>query len=327
MAAAMLTKPRLIGGAWTAIGTAGGYSLYRSIRDFEDKSPCVREAVHFLASSSTARATLGGGDLMIARWPRHRSLDLSSGLARASFEVRGDAGSAFVVVGARRRARASQAYEQALDDDEDEELAVGTGWRRYWSRPWELKQDFLNTFRSQASASAAGFDDEEPIWDIDSLFILPGGDTQNPVVLAGNPVGLPEYEAMCVRRDAESKGEKSRWRLRVVTGIALMAAGFAGGARVLKSMRVSQSYGFVRRSLQAHSDVNSALGRSIFVQSSSGTFGDRYISARLRLVGDGGAVADVEVAATRGAGSAPWIIAMARMSVGGLSYNLDRSQF
>jgi len=78
----------------------------------------------------------------------------------------------------------------------------------------------------------------------------------------------------------------------------------------------------VRRSLLANSDVRAVLGPAADVQTSSGTFTARYINARLRLVGSDGAVADVDVAATRETGDS-WRIALARMRVAGASYNLN----
>lgn len=327
-AAAKVAKGRLIAGVWSAIGGAAGYSVYRNIRDFEDNNPCVRDAVRVLATSSTARATLGNGELLVARWPRSGAVDRASGLARASFEVRGDAGSAYVVAGARRRAKNSGSQLETLGEEDDEDT-LDSGWRQYLSRPWELKALIVGKFRGSGSQKdGSGSDEEEQPWDIDSLFFLPGGDVHSPTVLLGDARGLPEYEALCMNRDAEAKSERSQRRLRIVMGIALMGAVFAGGARLAKSVKVSQSYGFVRRSLIAHEEVTAALGPGAVVQTSSGTFGARFINARLRLVGQRGAVADVDVAATRDSGGgSPWRVALARMELGGLTYNLDRSKF
>lgn len=293
--------------------------------------------MRLLAASGAARASLGDGELLLARWPRRSSVDLAAGMARATFEVRGDAGHVQVVVGARRRAKAQQAYEQALEDQEDEEELMG--WSRYFYRPWELKPVILGAFSSRSGSSdkVAGVsggeaEEEEPVWDLEALFFLPGGDARRPAVLLGDPRTLPEYEALCMRRDAEAKGEYSRWRLRVFIGLALGGAVIAGAARLAKSVRVSQSYAHVKRALQAHPQVAAVLGPGARVESSSGTFGTRYIDARLRLVGSGGRVADVEVSATRdGPGASlaqrPWRVALARMSAGGLTHNLDRAAF
>lgn len=323
-AAAAAQKRRVIGAAWTTIAGAGAFCIYRTIRDFEENSPVLREAVHFLSTNGTARGALGGGELLVARWPRQSHVDQAAGLARASFEVRSDAGAAFVVVSARRRAQAQKQYEEAMEEEDDEEAL--TGWRRYWSRPWEIKIWLLSKFQSKAPAAADGEPKEEPTWDLDSMFMLPGGDASSPAVLFGDPSSLPEYEALCMRRDGAAKGERSRRRLRIVTGGALMLAFIAGGARLLKSMRVSQSYGYVRRTLSSHTEIARTLGSRVVIQSSSGTFGKSFINAKLRLVGDGGAVADVSVAAQR-TGVEPWRVSLARMSMGGLHYNLDKSQF
>jgi len=102
----------------------------------------------------------------------------------------------------------------------------------------------------------------------------------------------------------------------------------AGGRRLAKSIRVSNSYGYIRRRLLAHSEVAAKLGPRASVQSSSGTFDAGYINAQMRLVGDAGGVADVEIAATRAeGGKGDWRVVLARMRFGGLTVNLDRGQF
>jgi len=182
-----------------------------------------------------------------------------------------------------------------------------------------LRQGLTSAVRPEASEDV---NDDLSGWAIETLVILPNGDVNSPQVLKGNPYGLPEYEAMCLRRDANSKDEKSRRRMYIVLALAMAGACFAGCQRLIKSIRVSQSYGFVRRSVLANSDVRAVLGPAADVQTSSGTFTARYINARLRLVGSEGAVADVDVAATREEGDS-WRIALARMRVAGASYNLN----
>ncbi|CAE8713891.1 unnamed protein product [Polarella glacialis] len=198
--------------------------------------------------------------------------------------------------------------------------------RYYWAKPWMLKTHFLETVSNvrkgiqsvpkEATEDLAG-------WDLETLVLLPAADASRPQVLLGDPLNLPEYEAMCLRRDHDTKDEKSRSRLRIVLGIASVLGLFAGCRRLIKSMSVSQSYGFVRRAVLADTDVQFVLGPTANIQSSNGTFTARYINARLRLVSDSGTVADVDVAATRDDGGIrPWRVALARMRVGGSIYKL-----
>jgi len=275
-----------------------------------------------VADSQAARAVLGSGDLQLARWPRQGTVDLSSGRARAFFELRGEAGYARVMMSARRQSSAQAKWEDLQEDEEE----VASGWRYYWSRPWELKRSIVDKFRSLRGVKQ---DDEEAEleWDVDALVFLPNGDVRSPEVLLGSPWALPDYECMCARRDAESKDEASRQRLYRVLAMASAGALIAAGLRFTKSVRVSKSFGFVKRSLLGHSEVAATLGKNVVVESSKGTFGARYISGRLRLAGDSGA-AEVDIAAVRhGGNSGPWRVSLARMMCGGRAFNLDRSQF
>mmetsp|Transcript_2012 Transcript_2012/g.5607 ORF Transcript_2012/g.5607 Transcript_2012/m.5607 type:complete len:327 (-) Transcript_2012:30-1010(-) len=326
MAATSSLKPKLIAGAWSAVGGAGIYQVYRHTRDFEAQTPCVVDAVKVLASSSTARAMLGSGDLSIARWARSSVVDHRHGLARAKFEVRGDSGVVHVVMGARRQAKAQEAFQESLEDEEDEEDLKG--WRRYFYRPWEIKQQasaWLARRRGGGAAAPAAAEEEELAWDLDTVFFLPGGDADSPVTLLGDPASLPEYEAICLRRDAQSKSEYSRWRLRVVLGLASAGVVLAGGLRLVKSIKVSKSYGYIRRMLTTHNEVVAALGPGVRVQTSKGKFGARFIDARLRLIGGDGAVADVDVVAMRD--GPRWRMQLAKMHVGGSARHLDCSKF
>lgn len=325
-------KQKIIAGCWVSIGGTAAYKTYRHIQEFEERAPCLRDAELAIANSGAARAILGAGELSMARWPRNRSLDPSAGQARASFEVRGDQGSVHVVMGAKRRQQAQEAWQKDTDEEADEEDELGSGWYRYWSRPWELKGLVMSKFqgfgaREEVAPKASEGEEEQDAWDLETLFFMPKGSIE-PTVLMGNAAAMPEYEAMCLRRDAESKGAKSQRRLQVVFGLAAGGAMLAGGLRMAKSFNVSKSYGYVQRSLLAHSEVVGALGQGIRLQSSSGTFGASYINARLRLISEGGKGADVEVAALReGGSSSPWRVVLARMKSGGFTRNLDLSQF
>merc|ERR1712113_1035922 len=134
----------------------------------------------------------------------------------------GDSGSITVIMGARRQKSAQEAWEASEDDALDEESEL-TGWRYYWSKPWELKSQLLTKFRGLREGSNKPEEDIRG-WDIDTIFFLPASDAQCPTVLMGNPRTLPEYEAICLRSDAGSKDEYSRNRLYKVIGAAMVGA-------------------------------------------------------------------------------------------------------
>merc|ERR1711907_532851 len=128
-------------------------------------------------------------------------------------------------------------------------------------------------------------------------------------------MGIPEYEALCVRDDSAAKDERSRRRLYITMGTMCGVALIAGALRLRRSMGVSRGYGYVRRSVLSHPAVVNALGPGASISTSSGTFKSSYLNARLRLVGTNGAVADVDFAATRDTGPrGVWRVALARMS-------------
>mmetsp|Transcript_78311 Transcript_78311/g.143367 ORF Transcript_78311/g.143367 Transcript_78311/m.143367 type:complete len:329 (-) Transcript_78311:60-1046(-) len=328
----MATKVRIIAGTWTVIGGIAGLKYYRNVRDFETQTPCLGKALRELGNSDAARAVLGPGELQVSRWSRKRRLDEASGLARASFQVYGSSGSADVFMGTRR----SQQAQAAWEDDLDDEPLARAGFMYYFTRPWVLKRAVVDGTKSlvgleKASKASAGAEAEqmEQAWELQTLFFLPGGDVHKPIVLMGNACGIPDYESLCVRRDADTKGEKSRRRLYGFIGMATAVAAVAGGLRLVRSVHVSQSYGYARRCVLTHPAVVSVLGPSASVSTSSGTFGARYLNARMRLVGEAGAVADVDFAAMRDgeARRTPWRVALARMTTAGRTTNLDKSHF
>merc|ERR1712007_391782 len=146
--------------------------------------------------------------------------------------------------------------------------------------------------------------------------------------MGGDPTAFPEYEAFVMRRDAGAKDERSRRRLHVVIGLAMAGTLVAGSVRFVRSMGVSKSYNYVQTSLLRHATVREALGSRAMVQSSTGTFKPSFVNAKLRLVGDGSAVADVKFSAIRdGGGRNPWRVALARITHDGRTYDLDRAQF
>merc|ERR1711982_29932 len=113
-------------------------------------------------------------------------------------------------------------------------------------------------------------------------------------------------------------------RLHILFGTASVVALIAGGLRIIKSVKVSRSYGYLRKAVIAHPTVVAALGERASISTSQGTFGSTYLNARLRLVGDGGGVADVDFAATRTLSAEPWCVVLARISWAGRTENLDR---
>jgi len=291
---------------------------------FETKTPCLHDAVGLLAKSDSARATLGHGDLLITRWGRSVTIDTRSGLSRAMFEVQGSSNKATVMMAAKRREDVQKAFEAAVQESEDDDVDEYSGWRRYWHRPWEIKIWIMSKFRVEDKTK---FLPEEDPWEVQTLLLIPGGSgTSEPLVLKGNPAELPEYEAYYVRRDGSAKNENSQFKLRGVLLFAGVAVAIAGAMRLRKSINVSKSYGYIKRSVLGHTEVRRLLGPKAFVQGYSGTFGERFINAKLRLVGDAGAAADVSIAALR-QGSEPWRLDMATMRCNGVLHRLDKSQF
>merc|ERR1711920_944956 len=233
-------------------------------------------------------------------------------------KVHGDNGTITVLMGAHRQRSAQEAWESRQDDAEDEEAE--TGWRAYWSKPWELKSSLVEKFRGLRQGDTGVSQEDASHWDIDTLAFLHDGREKSPIVLMGDPRTLPEYEAICCNADIESKTEASQSRLRNVIGLASVAALVAAGFRLQRSMKVSKSYGFVTKNLLKHSDVVRSLGKNASVQASSGTFKPTYINANLRLVNDAGQIADVDFTATRdGSQRRPWRVVLAKMNLAGKS--------
>lgn len=320
-------KLKVVAGAWTSVAGIAGFKLYRNSSRFEEDVPYLGAALQELSSSSAARTVLGTGDLKIDFWSRSCRTDTISGLARASFTVRGDSGSAKVFMSAKRSAQAQLAFEAEYDED----ASQSHGFSFYLTRPWEIKRLIVDGARSffgskKASDSVESTTNENPSWNLDALFFLPSGDVTSPCVLLGSARSLPEYEAMCVLGDSDAKSPYSRRRLHIVLGTASAIALFAGGLRLFRSLTVSRTYGFVRRSVLEHPQVRAALGPNASISTSEGTFGKTYLDAKLRLIGNG-TVADVEVAATRRSNSSQglWHVAVARMSCAGRTHNLDKS--
>jgi len=311
----MASKQQLILGAWTAAGGIAGITTYRALRDFENRHPYVPEAVNALAASAAARGVLGNGSMQLARWPRHGKVDEITGRACAGFDIYGDRGFVHVCVGARREL-------PTVEEEEEDEVS---GWRYYWSKPWELKFRFLELFRSRGLDQP---DENTPKWDIDALFFLPNGDASCPHVLRGDPRGIPEYETLCARRDVEVKDERSQRRLRWLVAAVMAGALTAGGVQLARSWRVSRSFRFVRQSLSAHGDITAAVGGQVGkIRTVSGSFGAKYIDARVQVIGVSGTAVDVDIAALRDGGEGPWRVALARMRSRGGMYNLDKTQF
>eukprot|EP00747_Dinoflagellata_sp_TGD_P087325 gnl/TRDRNA2_/TRDRNA2_163592_c1_seq1.p1 gnl/TRDRNA2_/TRDRNA2_163592_c1~~gnl/TRDRNA2_/TRDRNA2_163592_c1_seq1.p1 ORF type:complete len:318 (-),score=43.98 gnl/TRDRNA2_/TRDRNA2_163592_c1_seq1:125-1078(-) len=312
-------KTKVIAGIWSAVGGGAGIYTYRYLRDFEEHVPCVQQAVREMSVSAAARRTLGDGELKVIRWTQRGDVDDLAGRARANFRVDGPSGSAHVYMSAKKRRRPFTPGESIEDDDDFVEQ--GRFWY-YWSRPWELKIAFMNKLRALRGVPSSAPAVSLAEWDLDALFFLPRGDASCPAVLVGDARGLPEYEAVCIRHDAAAKDDRSRRRLHLLLVGAGIAAALAGCLRVYRSIFVSRSYNYATKFALTHPTVASALGPAS-VQTSSGTFGATFINARLRLVGEKGAVADVDFAATRdGASSKPWRIALAKMSHAGKTHSL-----
>jgi len=322
-------KPKIIAGTWTAVASIAGYKTYCKARDFEDHVPCLPRSLHELSSSTAAREVLGSGELKVGFWSRKVHVDAVAGRARANFKVHGDRGTAWVFMSARRGDKAQVAFETALEDEED---APAGGFSYYFRRPWEIKRALVDSAKGlvwrKASETTGSDGEKEPEWDLDTLFFLPDGDRTLPSVLLGDAHSVPEFESLCGAGDAISKDEKSRRRLQIFGGIVGACAFLAGSIRLVRSMGVSKSYGYARRTILAHPTVVNALGPSATISTSSGTFQASYLNARLRLIGKDGAVADVDFAATRDGGArGPWRVAMAKMSWAGRTHQLEKSNF
>ena len=294
-----LSKRRFIAGAWTCAGAAACAKMFSNHRKYQDL-PCVELALSRLEAE--ARVDLGS-PLKLGMWPRQSHVDSNAGLMRASFKVNGPKGMAHILVGARRD-RLEEI--EAEEDDRD-------GY--YWLRPWELKKAFLDRIHS---IRARPEDQDASMWRLETLVVLREEETD---FVLGNPLSLPEYEAVCLRRDGGSKDERSRRRLHIALGISLIATVLAGGVRLFRARYVWQSHGSVRKAVLADQSIQTVLGPS-HIESCTGTFTSTYINAQLKLVGKTGA-ADVIVAATRDSTWQQWRVAVARMNVGGVSCNLD----
>jgi len=297
-----LSKRRVIAGAWTIAGTAACAKFVSNHRRYRDL-PCVQLA---LAQMEQVQEQLDLGPLKLGMWPRQGHVDSNAGLMRASFKVNGTKGVAHVFASAKR----DKLEETETDSDDGHD-----GY--YWLRPWELKKTFLDKVRSIRSFRP---EDQDPsMWRLETFVVLQDG--KDPEIIFGNPLGLPEYEAVCLRRDGSSKDERSRRRLHFTVGIALIATVLAGGVRVFRSRHVWQSHGCVRKAVLGDQSVRTVLGPS-YIESCSGTFTPTYINAQLKVVGNA-AVADVVVAASRDTTWQHWRVAVARMNVGGVTCNLD----
>ncbi|CAK0850619.1 unnamed protein product [Prorocentrum cordatum] len=159
--AASAQKVRLIAGGWTAALGAAGFVTHRRLSSFEERGPCVRQAVELLAASGAARQTLGGGGLRLAWWPRECQVHGAAGRSCASFVVQGDAGHVRVLLAARRRPPATQAEWEAAEDDLDlKALAFGA----------------LGGLRQGRAAEAAV---EALPWDIEALCVRRDGEAKS----------------------------------------------------------------------------------------------------------------------------------------------------
>lgn len=293
----MASTRQVIAGAWSVVGVAAGGKLLSDHRSYMDRLPCVRLALVELEKREDL-----GSSLSVGLWPRQGHVDWNAGLMRARFEVCGKDGSRTqVLVGAQSEA-------MNIIDVEDE------GWKYYWLRPWELKKALLEKLRSFRREA----DPDPSKWRVDTLVLCPAGG--EPQVLMGNPLALPEYEVLCLRRDGNSKDANSRRRLYIALCISFLGTLVAGGARFLKAQQVMQSHGFIRRAVLANPSIQAVLGPS-HIESCTGTFTPTYINAKLKVLGES-RVANVTVAGSRQSTQDSWRI-VARMNVGGVMCNLD----
>ncbi len=302
---------KAIAGVWTCAGAAASAKIFRDHSKYQEQNPCVQLALTQIEQQK--ESLLFKGPLKIGFWPRRGHVDSNAGLMRAHFKVCGSNGAAYVLVGAKKE-------RSEMEEAEDLEEVEAQSWKYYWLRPWEFKKAFLEKIRSFRRGS--GEYEDPSLWRLETLVVLPDG--KEPETVLGNPLALPEYESLCLKRDGTSKEEHSRRRLRITLGIALLATVFAGGARLLRSRHVWQSHGFVRKAVLGDRSIQTVLGPS-HIESCNGTFTPTYINAQLKLVGNAG-VADVTVAASRDTTGQSWRIAVARMNVGGVMCNLDIAQ-
>lgn len=312
-------KQRGIAAAWTVAGAAGCGVAYTLHRNFEQRLPCVQLALRKLEDPSINTGL--GSQLQLSAWPRRGHVDKTAGLMRAHFRVQSSDGDvADVLVSAIRDKTTHEASEPREEDDDAEEHG------NYWFRPWELKKGFLQRVRLLRQGFFSSSEEEmQPasMWKLETLVVLQGETSaQIPRVLQGDPSGLPEYETMCVRRDVSSKSDRSRTNLKIALCLSVLGTLVAAGSRMLRSLRISQSYGFVRKSVLENRSVQAVLGPSQ-IESCTGKFTPTFIDARLRLIGSSGTIADVVVAASRDSSHQLWHVAVARMTVGGVACNLD----
>ena len=316
MAAAF--KKRGIAAAWTVAGAVGCGTVYVQHRKFEERFPCVQLAIKQLEDTAQTGKLGLGSQIRLSFWPRRGHVDKNAGLMRARFRVHSTDGRvADVLVAAReKRNQVSEVWESKEDDDEEQQ------WN-YWFRPWELKKAIVQRVRLlRQGFTASEVQSDSSTWSLETLVVLASDTSGRPLVLQGDPSGLPEYETMCVRGDAAAKSDRSRTNLKIALCLSVVGTLFAAGSRMLKSIRVSQSYGFVRRSVLEDRSVQAVLGSSQ-IESCTGTFTPTFIDARLRLVGSSGTIADVVVAASRDSSHQKWHVAVARMSIGGVACNLE----
>ena len=315
-------KQRAIAAAWTVAGAAGCGVAYTQHRKFEQRLPCVQLALRKLEDPSINAGL--GSQLQLSAWPRRGCVDKNAGLMRAHFRVQSSDGDvADVLVSAIRDKTTHEASEPREEDDDAEEHA------NYWFRPWELKKAILQRVRLMRQGFFSSEEEESELqrssaslWKLETLVVLGTGTGSEPRVLQGDPSGLPEYETMYIRRDVTSKSDRSRTNLKIALCLSVLGTLVAAGSRMLRSLRISQSYGFVRKSVLENRSVQAVLGPSQ-IESCTGKFTPTFIDARLRLVGSSGTIADVVVAASRDSSHQLWHVAVARMTVGGVACNLD----
>ena len=305
-----ISKTHVIAGAWTLAGAAACGKLFVDHRKYPGL-PCVQLALEELAANSANSKAQLLGPLKLGVWPRQGHVDANAGLMRARFKVLSPDGAvAQILVGAKK--------ENVDESQEDEEQ----GWKYYWLRPWEFKRAFLEKIQSLKRGSLGSvLEDDISEWSLHTLIVL-RDDSSDPQILFGDPMGLPEYEALCLRRDKSSKDDVSRQKLHIALCISLMGSIMAGGVRFFRSRRVLQSHRFVRKAVLEDRSLKAVLGPSQ-IESCDGIFTPTYINAKLKVVGNAGTVADVTVAANRDSSQQSWHVALARMNVGGVMCNLE----
>merc|ERR1711957_1084976 len=94
--------------------------------------------------------------------------------------------------------------------------------------------------------------EEDVPYELETVFVLRDlSNHSDPLVLMGEANRLPQFELL-LNRDADEKGDTSRWRLRIFGGFVLSAAAVASGLRLSKSISVSRGFGKAKRAILAH---------------------------------------------------------------------------